>query len=169
MIEISEQNNQRKCSSEVEARFWKKIDKKEDLISCWNWKAGKQSKGYGSFGVGGGKTELAHRMAYEITFGSIPDGLIVRHKCDNRTCCNPGHLLLGTIADNNRDTVMRGRTARGERNGRAKLKEFQVRAIREQYKNKTSTQTALALAYKVSRSTIANIVKERYWRLPLAG
>jgi len=89
---------------ELITRFWYKVDIKYP-DSCWNWTAGTQSKGYGSFGIGNGKTALAHRVAFELEYGEIPEGLCVMHGCDNRKCCNTNHLSLGTIADNNRDMV----------------------------------------------------------------
>ena len=74
---------------------------------CWNWKAGR-SNGYGTIKINKVENILTHRLAYIVEYGEIPKGLLVRHKCDNRKCCNPNHLELGTIADNNRDRKERG-------------------------------------------------------------
>lgn len=89
-------------------RFWSKVDTDGD---CWEWQAAKNPKGYGFFGLGrrGDGHALAHRVAYELTTGSIPDGLCVLHKCDNPGCVRPDHLWLGTRADNNRDMIGKGR------------------------------------------------------------
>lgn len=79
---------------------------------CWLWQ-GSRTKWRMSYGVFWdpllGREVRAHRRAYELTFGPIPDGLIVRHKCDVPLCCNPYHLEVGTHADNSRDMVERGR------------------------------------------------------------
>lgn len=152
-------------STIIRKRFWDKVQIGEEN-ECWNWTGGRQSKGYGSFGIGNGKTALAHRVAYELENGPIPDGLLVRHRCDNQLCCNPEHLELGTVADNNRDAVERGRSATGERNGRAKLTQEQVLEIRKLHKAKRKRIRELARLYKMHPNSISNIVKGRYWNFP---
>ena len=116
-------NPNEKYSLEFIERFKAKIDTNEKgQRDCWYWIGGKQSKGYGSIGIGNGKTALAHRVAYEIVNKKeIPNHLCVRHSCNCRQCVNPNHLLLGTTADNNRDCVENGRNARGEKNGGSKI------------------------------------------------
>lgn len=66
---------------------------------CWEWTAYKSALGYGNFKVQG-KHQLSHRVAFELYKGSIPNGNIVRHTCNNRSCVNPEHLVLGTQFDN---------------------------------------------------------------------
>lgn len=80
-------------------RFWEKVNKSD---TCWEWMAAKTSKGYGAFWVDR-KMHSAHRLAWEIAFGSIPDGLQVDHRCHNRACVNASHLRLVTSAQNHQN------------------------------------------------------------------
>lgn len=81
-------------------RFWRKVDEEGRLTTeCWNWTGATKGKGYGSFWLGG-KPVRAHRVAWEFTHGPVPSGLFVLHRCNNRLCCNPGHLYLGDNEDN---------------------------------------------------------------------
>lgn len=75
---------------------------------CIVWTRSVDRWGYGRI-TANGKQVGTHRVAYEIAYGPIPDGLLVRHSCDNPPCCNPAHLLLGTVQDNADDRVARGR------------------------------------------------------------
>jgi hypothetical protein len=82
----------------------------EDDCVLW-WKATNRD-GYGVFSYrrnGYVINRIAHRKIYEECYGSIPEGLVVRHKCDNPPCVNPNHLELGTTRQNNEDRVRRGR------------------------------------------------------------
>ncbi len=91
-------------------RLWEKVDRSGD---CWIWKGAISNKGYGSFRFNN-KTELAHRVAWILVNGPIPDGVgdhgtCVLHSCDNPRCVNPAHLFLGTQVDNINDMVRKGR------------------------------------------------------------
>ena len=153
-----------------EIRFWPKVDKSGD---CWLWTACLDRKGYGRFGMPERGWIAAHRYAYILANGPIPDGLHVLHRCDNRRCVNPDHLWLGTNADNVADRVAKGRTSRnhvtpeqqvrGERHGMVRLREADVIAIREAVANGVR-QCELAARYDVSRPTINLIVKRKNWR-----
>lgn len=89
-------------------RFASKVLVTED---CWYWTAGTFENGYGLFCAEAGIPRGAHRVMWEMVNGPIPDGLLVRHTCDQRNCVNPDHLLLGTQRDNHADAIARGRHA----------------------------------------------------------
>ena len=85
-------------------RFWSKVDKRGP-DECWEWQGPTIPKGYGQMRVGSRTdwsrtTKLAHRIAFELVNGPIPDGLHVMHLCNNKLCCNPAHLKLGTNQQN---------------------------------------------------------------------
>lgn len=94
-------------SAEAQARFWAKVDKSGD---CWLWKASLKPSGYGHFNVAG-KSVRAHRLAYQLSIGPIPDGKMLCHSCDNPQCVNPAHLTPGTNSENQQDSLAKGRNA----------------------------------------------------------
>jgi hypothetical protein len=112
-------------------RFWSKVNPHgpvpphcPELGPCWVWTAALLRGGYGHFWVGSrsdGTHRLvsAHRHIYAALVGPIPEGLHVCHHCDNPSCARPGHLFVGTQADNAADRERKGRhnPARGERHG----------------------------------------------------
>lgn len=93
-------------------RFWMGVQRGEPH-ECWPWQKYRDRRGYGVFALAR-KTWQAHRVAYTIAKGPIPPGykqprIVVMHSCDNRACCNPSHLSVGTQADNVRDMMLKGR------------------------------------------------------------
>jgi hypothetical protein len=75
---------------------------------CWLWTGTTNGVGYGQIRIDG-KRWTTHRLAWTLAYGPIPEGMCVLHRCDTRACCNPEHLFLGTVADNNRDMGKKGR------------------------------------------------------------
>lgn len=116
-------------------------------------------EGYGRIMVARVKY-MAHRLSYSLNKGPIPDGYVVRHKCDNPSCINPEHLEVGTQADNIADKVSRGRQARGSGAGRAILTEESVREIR----SSPLKVSELSTLYGVSVVSIRNILRRKTWQ-----
>lgn len=77
---------------------------------CWEW-TGATTWGYGEVNRQGISGRRVHRLAWEFAYGPIPDGLMVLHRCDNRSCVRPDHLFLGTAADNMHDMIAKGRAS----------------------------------------------------------
>ena len=125
---------------------------------CWLWKAVLIPAGYGQFWFDG-KMHNAHRMALKLSGIDIPEGCVVLHTCDTRRCCNPRHLVIGTQADNIRDMIRKGRSAKGSKHGMAILSEDNVIEIFA--RNETAAEAAAR--YGVSRATINDIRSGRNW------
>ncbi len=149
-------------------RFWSKVDKdgpvpahRPELGPCWVWRPPGDKDGYGVF-WDTVKSRKAHRASWEIHFGLILDGMCVLHKCDNTACVRPEHLFLGTVGDNQRDMVAKGRSLRGERNCKAKLDEFSVRLIRRLLKRGLS-QAMLGRVFGVTKHAIHRIKTGARW------
>ena len=88
-----------------EELFWEKVDKSAGPNDCWPWRGARNYKGYGGF-----QGRIASRLALEFSTGKeLPANLQACHSCDNPPCCNPGHLFIGTAADNLRDSISKGR------------------------------------------------------------
>lgn len=171
-------------------RFWEKVDRRS-TNDCWIWRAHGMPQGYGHFQIGD-RPYRAHRVAWQLTFGEIPDGMCVLHRCDMPPCCNPDHLFLGTVAENNRDAADKNRTAKGNRNGAythperrpkgkthgmygrpgmrifgeanasSKLSAQTISSIREHY-GRGVTQKQLAALWGTSQANISRIVNHQAW------
>lgn len=107
----------------------------DPVTGCWLWTDAPGNDGYGRLQIGN-TPKKAHRVSYELHVGPIPEGKFICHHCDVPLCVNPAHLYAGTPNDNNQDCVRRGRYVSGgkphpgEKNGRAKLTDDDVRRIR---------------------------------------
>jgi hypothetical protein len=148
-------------TEKAQDRFWANI-KKGAPDECWPYTGFINAGGYGRFYVGKVGI-LSHRAVWAIFAGEFPSAHVC-HKCDNRRCCNPGHLFIGTQADNMRDMKEKGRSQKGEAKPQAKLTEQAVRAIRQQAQLQFIQQKILAERYGVGATTIHSIVHRRKWK-----
>lgn len=166
----------RRSELTIFGRFWQKVQfGRPD--ECWIWTGARDSKGYGSLGLGGGdsRSTSAHRIAFELGGGVASDQ--VRHTCDEPACVNPAHLLAGTHAENMADMVARGRVARGERCPQARLTDALVREIRASVPTSRCAHCgrsgirghrgalgALARRHAVSYRSVYSAATSRTWR-----
>jgi hypothetical protein len=150
-----------------EIRFWRNVQKGRP-DECWPWTARRHLHGYGVAivheGVNRHRKVGAHRVAWRLTHGREPEGIICHH-CDNPPCCNPAHLYEGSKLTNARDAVARGQQPRGEKHGMAKLTEKLVAEIRALYRPRTQVAgpTALARRFGLPVTTVQNVVYRKRW------
>ena len=131
---------------------------------CWEYNGCKDSKGYAKVPCwGGGRTTAGSRIAYEAWVGGIPEGLVIRHTCDNPPCINPDHLIPGTPRENSGDMVERGRW----RGGNRKLTSEQASRIRTRA-DQGASFTLLAKEFGVSECAVRDIQRRRTWVGPHA-
>ena len=155
-----------------EQRFREKVEKRgpvppswPELGPCWLWTAATNENGYGVMrpeGKRSGPTIKAHRVAVALD-GRDPAGVCVLHRCDNPPCVNPAHLMLGTMADNTQDMVLKHRGLIGECNGNAKLTEQDVLAIRRR-RHAGEQRKVLAAEFGVSGATVTRVANGEGWR-----
>lgn len=124
---------------------------------CWNWIAYKDRDGYGNIQIKRSPKQ-AHRISYTERVGEIPEGLVVRHTCDNPSCINPEHLLLGTHLDNQNDKKVRQRVV-GILHPYAKLNNTDIENIR----TSTLSQSKLGIMYGVTQAHIGRIKRRVNW------
>jgi len=148
-------------------RFYNYLPDILDESICWEWKGYKDKNGYGVFSHNG-KSVKSHRLSYEIHYAEPLNNLHCLHKCDNPKCVNPLHLFSGTILDNMKDKISKGRcytgNQKGENNGASKLLNEQVIKIRELYKTGNYTTIKLGNMYGVNRSTISYITNNKTYK-----
>ena len=146
------------------------MDLKEKILSnvvvneetgCWDWQRSKTRNGYGHVRVGK-KLKSSHRISYEVFLGEIGSNLNVLHKCDNRGCCNPDHLFLGTHSDNMRDKVSKNRQYKptGINHPKSKLDESDVRAILQD----TRSMNDIGASYNIHPTVVGKIKSGKLWK-----
>ena len=150
--------------------FWAKVKKTK---SCWEWQGAINSTGYGSVGWHG-KNYSAHRVAAYLA-GMLTDMRApnstdrarthVLHKCDNKKCCNPEHLFLGSYRDNLLDAYRKNRKSqlKGDQHANAKLSNKQAQEIRKRYKA-GEMQIPLAKEFNVSQTVISLIIRNETYK-----
>ena len=155
----------RKCGGNpprpISERLWPKVDQSGGPDACWPFMGGRDRDGYGRFWIGD-DTKPAHRAAYIAEYGPIPKGMAVCHRCDNPPCCNPAHLFLGMIADNNADMHSKERGATGEHHGMHRLKAKDVREMRSRFSSGES-RSSLAESFGISLTHTCRIITHEAW------
>ena len=156
---------EKEALASLRLRLDQKIDSSGGPDACWPWTGATNPTGYGVIGVldlvsRRSQTRYAHRVVFELATGESPE--VVRHKCDNPSCCNLDHLVAGTRLLNNLDAAARGRAVQGERSHFSVLTEEQVVEIRRRAAAKESSRS-LAKEYQVADATIQAIVRRRSW------
>lgn len=144
-------------------RLYKKITKLPN--GCWEYTGSLTTNGYGNFRFNDSNT-TAHKFSYIAHKGYVPEGFIVRHRCHNKRCVNPEHLVLGSQKQNIKDTNLAGTAQRqkGINHCQAKLMDADVAEIRNLYDTSKAGISELADRYRVSETTIRNIVHKITWK-----
>jgi|SRR5581483_2182613 len=138
-------------------RFWRYVAVgPEDC--CWPWQGTRNRGGYGEIrDIGRGPKLRTHRVAYKLCKGPIPGGMVVMHTCDNRACCNPAHLRVGTMRDNSLDMVAKGRNPPWQRKLTAE-KAAEIKALAGKMRDQE-----IADKYGVARTTVRLIIRGKSW------
>jgi hypothetical protein len=137
--------------------FVEKVQPADDADGCWIWRGAVGSDGYGRVRRAG-VTYAAHRFAYTLFKGPIPEELCVMHRCDVPLCVNPTHLVLGTKADNSQDMLRKGRGGLTE----PKLTYDEVHEVRRMLAA-GSTKAAVCERFGICRSTVQDIESGTSW------
>lgn len=150
----------RRSPDEFAERFWSKVDKRAP-DECWPWTGAILPNGYGAQWLAG-RSQKAHRVAWILTYGPIADGVLICHTCDNRPCCNPGHLYAGDHKANTRDMLIR---SRHNRDGKRHVNVEQVAAIRQLYSSGDEwTLQRIGDLFGITDVAVHLIVKRKTWR-----
>lgn len=130
---------------------------------CQIWMAAKDAAGYGRFFIGENMI-FAHRVSFILVNGSIPDGMVIMHLCNNPSCVNPDHLRCGTQLENiqQREQQNRGKRFYGEENKRSKLKNTDILNIRKMGMDGVSS-SIIALHFGINARSARRIIAKQRW------
>lgn len=149
-------------------RFWSKTSLGE--TGCMEWTGSRFRTGYGRFRLKG-RTQSAHRVAYELSVGPIPDGMLICHRCDNPPCVNPDHLFVGTKSDNAADMIRKGRhwivtdPSRRRTGADAHRATLTVDAVRTVFvlRREGLSQRAIAKSVGTTQGHVSRILNGKTW------
>lgn len=139
-------------------RFWANV-RFGEVDECWEWADRVNVRGYGRFWLDG-KEYYAHRVAYFLEFGPIPNGKGVLHSCDNTSCENPHHLFSGTQKENMHDMISKGRASFPP--GSGVLTKEDVLKIRERCFY-GEAQVSVAKDFGIRQPTVSDIILRKAW------
>ena len=152
--------------------FWQDVNKTSNEDECWEWAGYIGAQGYGALTYQN-KSWRAHRLAYILTYGELPEmggyhGACVLHKCDNRACVNPNHLFVGTQADNLKDMRAKNRQVlatnlKGSKNKASKLKEEDIPIIMKMRAEGFSL-SRIGNKFNVDKVCIGFVVNGKTWK-----
>lgn len=137
-------------------------DKLEEVDGCYEYQGAITDNGYGFIWYKG-RNHYAHRIAWLIENGEIPQGMLVLHECDNRRCVRVKHLFLGTHQDNTSDMIAKGRQVIACGEAKSAFKESTIRLIKQELKAGI-TQREIGRRYGMTRENVSAIARGLSWR-----
>jgi DNA-binding CsgD family transcriptional regulator len=152
----------RRRGRDVAAEFWERAIP-EPNTGCFLWMGDTNPAGYGVARFGLKHRTPAHRRAYQLAVGAVPDGMDVCHRCDNPPCVNPAHLFLGPRVGNLAEMVRKGRSARGEKHRAAVMTADEVRQMRALAAGGEPV-AEIAQRFNRNESTVRSAVRGKSWR-----
>lgn len=144
-------------------RFWSYVDILDNVNDCWIWKKARITDGYGQSSYKH-KGYRAHRIAWILTNGEIPEGCVIHHVCNNPPCCNPNHLKCGTQTENIQARHAQGRSKGGILSGENSPNSKLTNQIILYIRNSSESATVLAAKYGVAHQTISKIRLKQLWK-----
>lgn len=143
--------------------FWRHVAISPFGEACWPWKGDVDENGRARTRFRGKSSVLVYRVAFQLEFGEIPEGMGVLHTCDWPRCCNPRHLFAGSQLENMRDMYAKGRAGDcrnfGEEHGRCIVTDAQIEQMKNLYAMGRVSQTKLALMFRIGQTQVSRILR----------